>query len=148
MKQFNHTQGYTGGMDVQNKEQQMETNIKNAANSCCVTSPSTFTIPETEAVLEVVGTSTPKYINLFDSLITAKPEFDLVLLWRQLLQTDMKNLNNHTDTLNTCLLSKIPSSPSSYKETASAQFTQLKSKIDLAIEKYNVTATTTSPTAA
>lgn len=153
VKQFKHTQGYTGAMDVQNKEKQMEANIKNAANSCCVTSPSTFTVPEADAVLGVVGTSTPKYINLFDTLIDAKSEFDLILLWRQLLQADMISLNNQTNTLNDCLLSKFPSSPSSYRETASSQFLQLKSKIEFAIDKYNVTATTTAlpiptPTAA
>lgn len=145
VKQFKHTQGYTGAMDVQNKEKQMEATIKNAANSCCVTSPSTFTVPEADAVLGVVGASTPKYINLFDTLIDAKSEFDLILLWRQLLQADMISLNNQTNTLNDCLLSKFPSSPSSYKETASSQFLQLKSKIEFAIDKYNVTATTALP---
>lgn len=132
-------------MAAHTKEQELEKRIKQAANTCCVTSPNTYTAEETDSVLAAVGISTPKYVNLFDNLIIQKPEFDQILLWTGLFRANIKNIGNHTDTLNNCLFSKTPTSPPSYRETANAHFNQLKSSVNDAYDKF-VKNTTTTPT--
>lgn len=108
--------------------------------------PNTYTAEETDAILTAVGASTPKYVALMNTFIASKPEVDLVLLWTGLFQTDIKNIGNQTNTLNNCLLSKTPTSPASYRETANAYFSQVKSSIDNAYQKYEKNATSTTTT--
>lgn len=128
----------------------LELATEKAMNSCCVSSINTFNVEETEAILDIVGASTPKYISAVDALLLIKPEVDKVLALGSLYQGRLQRIGNRTTILDTCLLSKIPDSPPTYKETASAHFTSVKNKIDFAASKYkeNPSVTRTSSTTA
>lgn len=105
---FNKSQGYSGATAIHTKEQALETLLKKAGTSCCVTTGAVITAEEATAVLGVVGGLAPKVVAALNAIQTKKPDFDAIFLATLLVKGDIKNLDTQTKTLDTCLLARTP----------------------------------------
>ena len=87
-------------------------------------------------MLAIVGAFVTRTPSALEEIAARKSEFDALLLTSALVKSDVKNLQNYTEVLTTCLLAKTPTTPLNYLESAKQYVNTLNAQFTIAKDAY------------
>ncbi|KAG2237415.1 hypothetical protein BDF21DRAFT_463746 [Thamnidium elegans] len=141
---FTSAGGYAGALTIHTNEQTLEAGLKKAGVDCCAVSGK-VTDEEADAMLTTVTPVIPQATSALSLSVTKKPELDAVLLVNAVAKTDLKNLNEQTVVLYTCIRDIGSEQHPTYIPTINSFISQLDNSFAISRAAYeNATQTGTA----
>ncbi|KAG2194191.1 hypothetical protein INT47_007923 [Mucor saturninus] len=134
---FVSSAGYSGATAIHDKGTELEARIVKATTDCnTITAPSN--VEDTTAILANVGTLVPKVTGSLTSIVNKKSQFAAIPFATIIVKTDIKSLDTKTAALNAVLISKVPTTPTSYLDTANGYVAEINAGFSAAKTAYGI----------